>query len=36
MLPSLFPVHVRYTGMAISYNIGVALFTGTAPMLNAW
>ena len=36
ILPSLFPVHVRYTGMAISYNIGVALFAGTAPMLNAW
>lgn len=36
ILPALFPVNVRYTGMAISYNIGVALFAGTAPMLNAW
>ena len=36
VLPSLFPVHIRFTGVAISYNIGVALFAGTAPMLNAW
>ncbi|WP_336975547.1 MFS transporter [Acinetobacter pittii] len=36
ILPALFPVHIRYSGMAISYNIGVALFAGTAPMLNAW
>ncbi|MDV7644921.1 MFS transporter [Acinetobacter baumannii] len=36
ILPALFPVHIRYSGMAISYNIGVALFAGTAPMINAW
>lgn len=36
IIPSLFPASIRYTAMAISYNIGVALFAGTAPMLNAW
>lgn len=35
-VPSLFPVQVRFSCMAISYNIAVALFAGTAPMLNAW
>jgi MHS family proline/betaine transporter-like MFS transporter len=35
-VPSLFATKVRFTGMAISYNVCVALFAGTAPMLNAW
>jgi len=35
-VPALFAPHVRFTGMAISYNVSVALFAGTAPMLNAW
>lgn len=35
-VPSLFSTKVRFTGMAISYNVCVALFAGTAPMLNAW
>ena len=35
-VPSLFPVHIRFSCMAISYNVAVALFAGTAPMLNAW
>jgi MFS transporter, MHS family, proline/betaine transporter len=29
-LPALFPTEVRYTGFAISYNISVAAFGGTA------
>lgn len=35
-VPSLFPVKFRFTGMAISYNVAVALFAGTAPMVNSW
>ena len=35
-VPSLFSTKVRFTGMAISYNVCVAVFAGTAPMLNAW
>jgi MHS family proline/betaine transporter-like MFS transporter len=35
-IPALFDVKVRFTGMAISYNVSVALFAGTAPVLNAW
>lgn len=32
-LPSLFPTPVRYGAFAISYNVGVSLFGGTAPLL---
>ena len=32
----LFPTSVRYTGMAISYNICAALFGGTAPIVETW
>uniref|UniRef100_UPI0039F0B585 MFS transporter n=1 Tax=Burkholderia sp. BCC1988 TaxID=2817443 RepID=UPI0039F0B585 len=35
-IPSLFETWVRFTGMAVSYNISVALFAGTAPMINSW
>lgn len=35
-IPSLFPTKVRFMGMAISYNVTIALFAGTAPMINAW
>lgn len=35
-VPALFHTKVRFTGMAISYNVCVALFAGTAPLLNAW
>jgi len=35
-VPALFHTRVRFTGMAVSYNVSVALFAGTAPMLNAW
>ncbi|GAB1575269.1 MFS transporter [Bordetella petrii] len=35
-VPALFATNVRFTGMAVSYNVSVALFAGTAPMLNAW
>lgn len=32
----LFPTQVRYTGIALSYNISFALFAGTAPILAAY
>jgi MHS family proline/betaine transporter-like MFS transporter len=35
-LPALFPTEVRYTGFAISYNISVALFGGTAPFVAGY
>lgn len=31
----LFPTRVRFTGVAISYNISVAIFGGTTPMVGA-
>ncbi len=35
-LPALFPTEVRYSGFAISYNISVALFGGTAPFVAGY
>lgn len=32
--PAMFPTHVRFAGMAISYNIATAAFGGTAPLVN--
>lgn len=34
--PALFDASVRFKGMALSYNVSVSLFAGTAPMINAW
>jgi MFS transporter, MHS family, proline/betaine transporter len=36
MLVELFPTRLRYTGMALSYNICAALFGGTAPIVCQW
>ena len=36
MLASLFPVEVRSTGMAISYNVVVTAFGGFAPLTVTW
>ncbi|MBY0355451.1 MAG: MFS transporter [Rickettsiales bacterium] len=36
VLVELFPTSVRYTAMAISYNIAGALFGGTAPIVSTW
>lgn len=33
MLAELFPTPIRYTGFAISYNIGIAIFGGLTPMV---
>ncbi|MBB2891412.1 MFS transporter [Flexivirga oryzae] len=34
--PAMFPAHVRYAGMAISYNVSTAAFGGTASVVNDW
>jgi MFS family permease len=36
MLAALFPVEVRSTGMAISYNVAVTVFGGSAPLTLTW
>jgi MFS transporter, MHS family, proline/betaine transporter len=36
ILVEMFPTRVRYSAMALSYNICAALFGGTAPMVNQW
>jgi MHS family proline/betaine transporter-like MFS transporter len=36
ILASLFPTNVRYTGVSLSYNLGNALFGGTAPFMSAF
>ena len=33
LLTELFPVSIRYTGIALSYNCGFAIFGGTSPVL---
>lgn len=34
ILVELFPTRVRFTGVALSYNMSVAIFGGTAPMMS--
>lgn len=36
LLVEMFPTSVRFTGMAISYNLTAALFGGTAPLVCEW
>ncbi|MDE3059968.1 MAG: MFS transporter, partial [Pseudomonadota bacterium] len=36
LLVEIFPTRLRYTAMALSYNICAALFGGTAPMVSEW
>jgi len=31
-----FPTNVRFTGFALPFNIGVAIFGGTSPLIAAW
>jgi MHS family proline/betaine transporter-like MFS transporter len=35
-MADLFPTRLRYSAMAIGYNITVALFGGTAPLVATW
>ncbi len=32
----IFPPAVRYTGISLGYNVGMALLGGTAPLINTW
>lgn len=34
--PAMFPTPVRFTGLAITYNVSTSLFGGTAPAFNSW
>jgi MFS transporter, MHS family, proline/betaine transporter len=36
LLVELFPTSVRYTGMALSYNLCAAIFGGTTPLVATW
>lgn len=35
-LPALFATDIRYSALAIGFNISVSLFGGTTPLINAW
>ncbi|NIF96786.1 glycine betaine/L-proline transporter ProP [Burkholderia sp. Ax-1720] len=35
-LPALFPTRVRYSALAIGFNVSVSLFGGTTPLVTAW
>lgn len=36
LLVELFPTRVRFSGMAISYNLSAAIFGGSAPLVCEW
>ncbi len=36
LMTEAFPAKVRYTGLSVSYNIALALFGGTTPMVSVW
>ncbi len=36
VFPELFPTRIRYTSVALAYNIGFALFAGTAPLVATY
>jgi MHS family proline/betaine transporter-like MFS transporter len=31
-----FPVEIRYSAMAVGYNVALAIFGGTAPLIATW
>lgn len=35
-MAEMFPARVRYTGLSVSYNIAMAVFGGTAPVMATW
>jgi len=35
-LPALFPTKIRYSALAIGFNVSVSLFGGTTPLVTAW
>jgi len=36
LLVEMFPTNVRFSGMAITYNVSAAVFGGTSPMVCEW
>jgi MFS transporter, MHS family, proline/betaine transporter len=32
----LFPTRIRFSGVAVSFNLAFSLFSGTAPLAAAW
>jgi MHS family proline/betaine transporter-like MFS transporter len=36
LMTESFPKSVRYTGLSVSYNISMALFGGTTPLISTW
>ena len=36
LMTEMFPAKVRYTGLSISYNLSMAIFGGTTPLVCAW
>ncbi len=36
LLVEMFPTNIRFTGMAIAYNVAAAIFGGTAPIVCEW
>jgi MFS transporter, MHS family, proline/betaine transporter len=36
LMSELFPTRMRTTGLSLSYSLGVAIFGGFAPFINAW
>lgn len=36
MMSETFTANIRYTGVTLGYQIGAAIFSGTAPMIALW
>ncbi len=36
LMTEMFPTRIRYTGLSVSYNISLAIFGGTTPLLCTW
>ncbi len=36
LMTEMFPARVRYTGLSVSYNISLAIFGGTTPLISTW
>lgn len=36
LMAEMFPTRTRYTGIGISYNLAMAVFGGTSPLVSTW
>jgi len=36
LMVEMFPVRTRYTGVGLCYNIAIAVFGGTSPLISTW